>query len=120
MGLQELNEGYQAYLKTQDPYRKLLNVLFELSPDKSPEGLFPSSKESNNKIFGRNTWSLKDDVQLQDNNLLANRRAYFQDIAKRFVEKLKQGPEVNKDMTIEDIFNRAFEEYQAQSTTFTP
>ena len=120
VGLQELNEGYKAYLKTQDPYRKLLNVLFELSPDKSPEGLFPSAKESNNKIFGRNTWSLKDDVQVQDNNLLANRRAYFQEISKRFVEKLKQGPEVNKDMTIEDIFNRAFEEYQAQSTTFTP
>jgi len=119
MGLTELQEGHADYLRSQDPYRKLLNTLFELSPDKSPEGLFPSRKD-NNKIFGRNSYSLKDDAQIEDSNLLRNRREYFAEISKRFLEKIKEGPGVDKNITMQDIFNEAFAEYQAQSTTFTP
>lgn len=110
-GLAELNQGYQEYLETQDPYRKMLAVLFEMNPDKSPEGLFPEKKINRN---------YKDDIKIQDNNLLYNRKAYLQEIGRRFVEKLKQGPEASKDLTMQDIFNEAFAEYQAQSKIFTP
>ena len=113
VGLAELQEGYADYLRAQDPYRKMLAVLFELNPDKSPEGLYPAPEMAPKR-------SLKDDASLEDGYLLQNRRAYFKEISKRFLDKIKKGPGVNQNLTMQDIFNEAFAEYQAQSETFTP
>ncbi len=83
VGLAELQEGYADYIRAQDPYRKMLNTLFELNPDKSPEGLYPAPEMAPKR-------SLKDDASLEDGYLLQNRRAYFKEISKRFLDKIKK------------------------------
>ena len=113
-GLSELEEGNREYLAAQDPYRRMLNVLFEMNPQKRPEFLFPAEPIEDQKL------TFRSDAMVENNYILYNRNKYIQDIGRRFVEKLKQGPGINKDLTMQDIFEAAFAEYQAQSETFTP